>query len=304
MQWLIGKFANTTNIIWEFLAQLSLSVYDGLVYLMREMIKLITHFPTIRDIPEIKTIWIFMMLLSFSCIGLIIVWLATKNFISLGNIIKTVEMKVVFGRLLYALIFVGVSLIFIDWLITFNNLLVDILVMRFDVLRPLNYISSQFFGANLAAAALIIFQMYLSIKIMIGYWLRVAEVNLMAITSPAMYTLWINPSWGGFLNSWLQRLVALIFTQFVQVLILVLYGMVIYKFFEKGTISSLCLAAAFLMLMNNVPTFINRFMVPDNSVQIMQKTWNKITGTPEKVKTAAGKINKVRQKLYSKGVKP
>lgn len=294
MDWIQQLLASAGEKIQTFFFRLSENIYNGLMFLMQEMIKLIREVPLIKDTPEIRDIWLMMLYISCSFITLIIVYLAFKNMCSIGDITRTIEMKNIFGRLIYTLVLILGSLTFVDWLITFNNLLVDFLMNTFKVEESMQYLSSDNFISNLVAAALIIYQMYLAIKIMIGYWLRIAELNLMVVASPVVFVLWINPNWGSYLSEWVRRIVSLIFSNFIQVLLMVLYSKMVLRFFNTGTISSLCLAAAFLILMNNTPTFFDRFVSKDNSAQIVSKTFKNITN---KSKSSMQKVNNIRKRF-------
>jgi uncharacterized membrane protein YphA (DoxX/SURF4 family) len=270
------------------------AVYSGLVWAMEEMVKLISVFPTMKSMPEVYTIWNFMTILSISCIAVILLYLGIKSLSSSSgnsNLGRSVELKMILPRIFCAGIFIILTIPFVDILINFNNVLIEILSVKFNVIKALQYISAPTFLGNLVAIILIFFQMYMAIKIMIGYWLRVAEVVLMVVVSPAIFTLWINPNWGGYIKEWISRLVTLIFTQFIQILIMVIYGQIIYRFFYTASISSICLAASLLILMNNVPQFLTRFMAKDNSLQIIQNTYRKIRNTTHKVSTIKNKIS-------------
>lgn len=297
MDWIKDLLDQTGKSINDFLYQLSDSVYNGLIFLMQEMVKLLRKFPLISDTPEIYDVWKIMLYISCTFISFIIVYLAFKNICSISNITKSIEMKVVFGRLLYTLALIIGSLTFVDWLITFNNLLVDFFMETFDVQNSLQYMASDNITSNLVAACLIIYQMYLALKIMIGFWMRVAELNLMVVVSPIIFVLWINPNWNSYLPEWTRRIVSLIFTQFIQVLLMVLYGKMVYRFYESGSISSLCLAAAFLILMTNTPSFFDRFVAKDNAAKIVTQTGKSIFN---KSRSAANKINSIKKKVFSK----
>ncbi len=287
--------------LFDFLYTIIERFYQGSVLVISEMVKLITKFPLIKETSEIYDIWLFLVYLSTTCIALIFIYLSAKNIMNIGynyNFIRTVELKQVFTRMLYMIVFIIGSLPFIDYLILFNNTLIDALSQRFDVMNAVDMISaSQGLLGNFIASALIIYQIYLVVKIMIGYWLRVAEVNLMAVVSPVMMVLWINPNWGGYLSTWLTRLVTLIFTQFTQVLILVLYAKLAHRFFTEGTIKNLCLAISFLILMTNTPVILQRFICHDNTGVVMVKTYNNVKRTISKTASLKDSLKNKLSKL-------
>ncbi|MFW6015060.1 MAG: conjugal transfer protein TrbL family protein, partial [bacterium] len=115
-----------------------------------------------------------------------------------------------------------------------------------------------------------------------------------------MMVLWINPNWGGYLSEWIRRSSSLIFTQFIQVLILALYSKLVHRFFISGSISSLCLAAAFLILMTNVPSLLQRFIAPDSSGAIMAKTYRSITNKPKQYNSIKSNIKSKFNKIIKK----
>lgn len=266
------------------------NIYSALVWLMQEMLKLISKFPYMVDVPEIYTVWKLMTCISLACVGLIVVYMAFESFAGSASAMKSLELKNLIGRIMYAVIFIACSRIFIDFLIKINNTLVEIFILKFDIAGSFNHIKTDNFIGNIVAAALIAYQMYLAIKIMIGYWIRVAEVFLMYVASPAMCILWIK--WQSHLGNWISRLSTLIFTQFTQILIMVLYSKLIYRFFEAGSISNLCLAAACLILMTNTPGWLQQFIAPNNSFDIMHKTYSQVKGKVNPIKNKIANIRK------------
>ena len=278
MDFFANPIINSANFIWEFLKQLSDSIYGAMTYSMQEMIKLIVKFPSVRDMPEMYIIWKYMLFLSLTCIPIIFIYCGSKNLFAFnGNIIRNIELKSLLTRLCYMLVLILGSLPFIDWMVILNNTLIEVLMIRFDK-ATFQHMTAPSVTGNLLATILIIYQIYLVFKIIIGYWLRVAELNLMAVISPMVFTMWINPNWGSYLGAWTGRIYNLIFTQFIQVLILVIYGQTLYKFYETGTIPSLCLSIATLMLMNNVPAFFQLFVGRDNSGYILANTFRGARG--------------------------
>lgn len=274
--------------IWE---RFSNWIYENLTSTLKMMYSLITKFPKISEMTELNTIWQFVTLISVGCIGLVIVYLGFKMFVSVSSANK-INIVTIFERLVYSSCFIAVNRLLIDLLIDFNNTLVDVFVKKFDLINLLNpdvYISEW---VGLVAVGLAIFQLFLSVKIMIGYFLRVAEVTLMYVTTPIMCTLWINPNWSGHLNTWINRLVSLIFTQFAQVVILIIYSQLIFGFFESISIFNICLGSAFLILMNNMPSWIEKYISPDNSGKIMVNTCKSVF-----------KKGKVTKKLLNKSKK-
>lgn len=258
-------------------------IYSNLTETLKVMYSLITKFPKISEMGELYGIWEFIMVVSLVGMCIAIVFLGVKMFINSTSTSNQIQVKTIFGRLIYATSFIAVSKPFIDLLIDFNNTLVDVFCTKFDLITMLGqdvYIGSV---VGLVAVGVAVFQLFLSCKIMIGYFLRVAEVSLMYVTSPIMAALWINPSWGGHFSSWNCRMVSLIFTQFAQVVILIIYSKIIFSFFISGGIFSLCLGAAFLILMDSTPSWIEKYIAPDNSGKIMVNTCKQMNNNRKKV---------------------
>lgn len=278
--------------IWE---RFSNWIYENLTFTLKMMYSLITKFPKISEMTELNTIWQFVTLISVGCIGLVIVYLGFKMFVSTSSANK-INIVTIFERLVYSSCFIAVNRLLIDLIIDFNNTLVDVFVKKFDLINLLNpdvYISEW---VGLVAVGLAIFQLFLSVKIMIGYFLRVAEVTLMYVTTPIMCTLWINPNWSGHLNTWINRLVSLIFTQFAQVIILIIYSQLIFGFFESISIFNICLGSAFLILMNNMPSWIEKYISPDNSGKIMVNTCKSVFKKGKVTKNSLNKSKKGDEK--------
>lgn len=278
--------------IWE---RFSNWIYENLTFTLKMMYSLITKFPKISEMTELNTIWQFVTLISVGCIGLVIVYLGFKMFVSVSSANK-INIVTIFERLVYSSCFIAVNRLLIDLIIDFNNTLVDVFVKKFDLINLLNpdvYISEW---VGLVAVGLAIFQLFLSVKIMIGYFLRVAEVTLMYVTTPIMCTLWINPNWSGHLNTWINRLVSLIFTQFAQVIILIIYSQLIFGFFESISIFNICLGSAFLILMNNMPSWIEKYISPDNSGKIMVNTCKSVFKKGKVTKNLLNKSKKGDEK--------
>ena len=278
--------------IWE---RFSNWIYENLTSTLKMMYSLITKFPNISEMTELNTIWQFVTLISVGCIGLVIVYLGFKMFVSASSANK-INIVTIFERLVYSSCFIAINRLLIDLIIDFNNTLVDVFVKKFDLINLLNpdvYISEW---VGLVAVGLAIFQLFLSVKIMIGYFLRVAEVTLMYVTTPIMCTLWINPNWSGHLNTWINRLVSLIFTQFAQVIILIIYSQLIFGFFESISIFNICLGSAFLILMNNMPSWIEKYISPDNSGKIMVNTCKSVFKKGKVTKNLLNKSKKGDEK--------
>jgi hypothetical protein len=284
---LLEKISGVLDKFWTFITNIPEKAYDSLAYIMKEMVDLLIKFPRITSFPEIIEVWQVVLVLSLSMLGLVFIYIAVRNRISLNsNIIRSIEIKQVIARTFYMGFFIILSRTFVDWLIMLNNVLINVLMHHFDIRKVIDHIGNSHFGKDIIATAIIGYQIYLVVWIMIQYWLRVTEVLVMYVSSPVMYLLWVNPEWGGYLSSWLKRISSLIFTQLAQILILIIHGHLVFKFFVSGSISSLALGVAGLILMKKTPAFFKMFIAQTNSLQIMTGTYDKISNsnTVKKIK--------------------
>lgn len=258
-------------------------IYENLTIVLKMMYGLIIKFPKISEMGELFDLYEFVTVVSLVCMSITIIYLGAKMFTTSASTSSKIKLKSIIGRLMYALCFIATSGIIMDLLIDFNNVLVDVFCTKFDLV---NMLSQEVYVTNwieLLAIGIAIFQLFIAAKVMIGYFLRVAEVALMYVTNPIMICLWINPSWGSHFSSWLNRLVSLIFTQFSQIIILIIYSKVIFAFSMDYSVYKLCLGAAFLILMEEMPSWISKYISPDNSATIMAKTGKKIGASTKRI---------------------
>ncbi len=268
------------NQLWN---QFANWIYSNLAHTLKIMYGLIIKFPKVSEMGELFSIYQFVTIVSLACMMITIIYLGVKMFTTAGSVSSKIKIKSIIGRLMYATCFIAVSGLIIDLLIDLNNVLVDVFCTKFDLINLLSqdvYISTW---VELTAVGIAIFQLFLAIKIMIGYFLRVAEVALMYVTNPIMICLWVNPSWGSHFSSWLNRLISLIFTQFSQIIILIIYSKIIFSFSLECNIYNLCLGVAFLILMEEMPNWISKYISPDNSGDIMIKTGKKISANGKRI---------------------
>lgn len=282
MDWLtslLGTFAN-----W---------IYESLVVIIQKMFSTITKFPDLETVPGLHDIWKYVTAISLIGIVMIIVYIGAKMLTTTCDAGSKLNLKTVMGRLIYATCMITLVKPSIDLLIIFNNTLVDAFIVKFNVLNSISSLTSLDIGilTSFIVIGLMVYQIYLACKITIGYWVRVAEVFLMYVASPIMITLWINPNWGSHLSAWLNRLISLIFTQFSQILILTLYSMLTVTFFTSGSISSLFLGVACFILMNDAPSWLEKYIGADNSAKVIRNTYFKAKKTSGSIKRAFGKLS-------------
>lgn len=268
----------------DLFAYLGEQLKDGVTSLMKELIDLILTTPHVADNPVIFKMWVIVKTISFCLIGLMFVWEGFKKVTSQGSVGRAVEFKDMFVRMVYGLILATFSLDIVDIIIDFNNALVETMRDNFSMTidSTLNTTSVWNFIITLA---LVVVQIVLSIKVAIQYFMRQAEIWLMAVLGPIVYTLWISPNFSGYLGSWMRRLFTTVFTSFFWSLILVLYTAMVGTVALTGTVWGMCMSIALLLVMLETPTYIRQFMdAGSNPIQMLNKAKN----------TAAQKMRQVR----------
>lgn len=243
----------------DLFAYLGEQLKDGVTALMKELIDLILTTPHVADNPVVFKMWVIIKTISFCLIGLMFVWEGFKKVTSQGSVGRAIEFKDMFVRLVYGLILATFSLDIVDIIINFNNALVDTMRDNFSMTidSTLNTTSAWNFIVTLA---LVVVQIVLSIKLAIQYFMRQAEIWLMAVLGPIVYTLWISPNFSGYLSSWMRRLFTTVFTSFFWSLILVMYTAMIGTVALTGTVWGMCMSIALLLVMLETPSYLRQFM--------------------------------------------
>ena len=287
-EFVIENIDNAADFIVELFGDLSELLQEGANKFLSEMIEFVMYTPLVADNEIITSLWETIRIISFSIIGVMFAWEGFKKVISSDNVIKHIEFKEMLVRMVYGLILAVFSLDIIDIMINFNNALVDTVKSAFPMtLEQELDINNSF--SFIMVICLVVVQMVLGVKLILQYWMRIAEIWLMAVLGPLMYTLWINPRWGNYLGQWVNRLVTTIFTTFVWALILALYsGMVsmistagmITGFEVLGPVAGICLSVAMLMVMIQTPSFLKQFL--DNqpsALHLLKSTYNNVKGS-------------------------
>jgi hypothetical protein len=262
---------------------------------IKEILDFVLYTPDIAGDEIVVTIWNIVRVISFALIGMMFVWEGFKKGIS-TDVLKTIEFKQMLIRMIYGIVLSVFSLDIIDILIGFNNTLVQTVKDNFVIHFQTEFTKVGFFG-TLVTIVILVVQMVIGIKLLLQYWMRIAEIWFMAVVSPIMYTLWINPSWSGYLNQWFSRLSSTIFTTVAWAILIAIYSslvsMVSYStilvgYPTLGPIAGMCLSIALLLVMIEVPDFLRGFMVSHQSAVKLAK--NNIT---QAVKTIKNPVTKV-----------
>lgn len=255
---------DTNNVMWQFMIHLLDNIYNSLIIAMNFMIDKLMKFPLVTQIPEVRDIWQWMLLLSVMFISLIVCWQFLKRLAGMNN--QDIDFKQLMIRAFYMFGFIVLTFPFIDWLVMFNNSLIDALVAKYDIKANINMATtSNPFTNDIFAGVLLVLQLFFVGKIVLGYYFRVIELNFSVIVSPALYVMWINQGWSGYISQWVTRMVTLVFSQFIQVLVLVLYSQMFHKYINNGSWDSLFLALASLITMDQIPSVIQSFVARDNA---------------------------------------
>lgn len=269
-------------------------IRDGVMNLMHELVDLILTTPTVSDNPVIVKIWVVMRAISYSLIALMFIWQGFMNVVSSSNIGRTVDFKDMFTRMIYALILSTISLNIIDVVIHFNNALIDTLKSNFSIAIDSKLDKTTAWNYFITMCLLIV-QVVLSIRIAIQYFMRLGEIWVMSILSPVVYTLWIMPGFGGYLKSWLSRIISVIFTTFFWALILVIYTAMVSLVSLNGTIWGMCMSIALLLFMLKTPSYFNQFLhAQENPLQILN---GMKTNVLQRYKVAKGVKSRITNKV-------
>jgi len=241
--------------------------------IMKIMLDTISHMPLLSSLREMMTAYYMVLIISLSCISCIFAYKGIKMLFSLDEIDR-LEGKQIFSRLVYSLILGILSLKYIDALIIFNNLIISFMISKLSIMPTISNIDNSY-GIILPIFLLLI-ELGILIKILIGFWMRMAELIFAGIISPIMFTLWINNEWSGFLKSWNKRIIVLIFTQSTQVLLLIIYTLMLNEWMLSGTLNGICLSVAALFSLDRAPKVLQTFA--DNSAyadakRTMTKVW-------------------------------
>lgn len=239
---------------------------------LTEMMDFVLYTPLISHDPIIAKLFGIVRIISFSLIGLIFVWQGFKKAVSVDeSIIGHAEFKKMFVRMLYAFVLAIFSLDMIDILVHFDDALITTVRNMFPI-QIKNALTVNGIWSCVTVIALIIMQVVMGIKLILQYWMRIAEIWLMTILGPLVFTMWINPSNASQYSNWIRRIITLIFTTFIWAIMFCLYGAMVSltastgmlaAFPLLGPIATVCLSLAMLMLMNKVPSLLSTYV--DNS---------------------------------------
>lgn len=301
-EWAGEEFDTLKGDLGDFFIYLAEQVQKGANGFLSELMEFVLHTPTLAENEVIITLWSTVRIISFSIIGVMFAYEGFKKVISNDKgVLQHVEFKDMFVRMIYGLIFAVFSLDIIDMMINFNNALIATVKTAFPMTLDAELSVNGVFSF-IMITALVIVQIALGIKLILQYWMRMAEIWLMAVLSPLVYTLWINPKWGNYLGNWSSKMITTIFTTFIWALILAIYsGMVslvsatgiLVGFETIGPIAGICLSIAMLLVMIETPSFLRGFMSNSpNMAQSISSTYRNIkNSTPAGLtKKAAGWI--------------
>lgn len=274
------KYLNEENII------------NSITSIMSDMMSTITKMPKVSSLPGIKNLHTVMSYISFSCVGCITCYKGIKMLFSTSEI-DNKEGRTLLERTTYSLVFSTLSLKTIDIMIDFGNVLIDVLMKTNNLSSEDNTLFPQVKGTGLIVALILMcLELLISIKILITFWMRMAELVFSGVISPVIFVLWINKEWSGFLKSWWRRVSILIFTQVAQVLLLVIYGKMINGLIMFGSFNSMCLSIAMLFLVESTPRVISGFMDSGSNLKAAESTFKNRKSTFNRTKNTISKFVK------------
>lgn len=244
---------------------------EHLEKVMQEMINTITEMPHISSIKGIIPVYNIIRAISIGSISAIVAFKGLKMILSYDENSK-LEGKQLMGRIAYSVVLGNLSLPFIDVMIDFNNMLIKTLTSRFSLVPLLGSNVNKAYGV-IIISILLLLELFCTIKIMIQFWMRMSELVFTGVISPLIFTLWINEQWGGYLRQWTRRVVVLIFSQFCQILMLILYSMIVSGLALSG-FNGLCLAIGTLLLIMETPKVLNGLMDTGSNFRSVKRTIN------------------------------
>lgn len=283
-------FANVGQSIENAFYWLAEQLQHGSNIFIKEMLDFVLYTPTIAGDPIVDKIWNIVRTISFSLVGVMFVWEGFKKGIS-SDLIRTVEFKQMFIRMIYGIILSVFSLDLIDILINFNEALVMTMKDNFTIQINNDFNTVGIFSTIMTMILLVV-QIVIGVKLILQYWMRIAELWFMAVVGPVMYTLWINPNWAGYLGSWFRRLTSTIFTTFAWSILIAIYSALVSMVASAGMlvgyptlgpVAGMCLSIALLLVMIETPSFLREFMHSHDSALKLAK--NNITQAVRAVKT-------------------
>lgn len=255
-------------------------IIENLNSIVNDMLGAITHMPKISTIPGISSVHKTVSLVSFSCVSCLVCYKGIKMLFSPSDI-ENYEGRALLGRMAYSMAFSTMSLKLIDIMIDLGNTMINILIKN----NTLSTLIPKIKGSGLLVAILLLLvELFVSIKILIEFWMRMAELVFSGVISPAIFVLWINKEWAGFLRNWWRRIAILIFTQVAQVLLLIIYSKMINGLVLAANFNSICLAIATLFLIDKTPKVLSGFIDNSNNVHSAISTVKHVNSTIGKTK--------------------
>lgn len=263
-------------------------IIENLNTIITEMLGSITKMPTISSIKGIMPIYDYVKCISFGCMGAVVCYKGIKMLFSPDEI-DNKEGRTLLGRIAYSTAFSIMSIKFIDIMIEFANTLIKVLISRFSISTLIPHMKGT---GILLAVLLLLVELFASVKILISFWMRMAELVFSGVISPVIFVLYINKEWAGFLKGWWKRIAILIFTQVAQVLLLIVYSIMINGLILSGSFNSICLAIATLFLVDKTPRVVSGLMDTQNNVHTATRTIKNAKSTISGTKKVITKIIK------------
>lgn len=258
-------------------------IIDNLNGIMQDVLSSLTHMPPLSSIDGIMPVYRLVRTISFSCLGIIVCYKGIKMLFSPDEI-DNKEGRTLLSRMIYSAAFSTLSIKFIDVMIEFCNTLIKVMIANFSI----SSLIPKMKGAGLILALLLLLvELFVSVKILISFWMRMAELVFSGVISPVVFVLYINKEWSSYLKNWWKRVSVLVFTQVAQVALLIVYSVMINGLILNGTFNGICLAIATLFLVDKTPKILTGLMDTQNNVgsaiRTVKNTTNKVRHTKDTI---------------------
>lgn len=236
--------------------------------------------PEPREIPMLARYWELTRQITTAFLLLAILSYGLRYITARNMGSSLVPIKLALPRLIMALVFSNFSLVICSEIIKINNALVveyfsgalagnikSLIVETVGVLKSISILLAAVPYAVIIMAFPIAVMVILIVWLIVFYYLRLLEIWILTIVSPAAFIAWMNPSGAGLTSRWLTEFLAVVFTQPIHIILLGIF--IKYRPFQileigelAGGINKLFSLMAWLILMVKVPGMVRGALRP------------------------------------------
>jgi hypothetical protein len=211
--------------------------------------------------------------LSLGFITVVLVYGALKGMVAPATGIDSTDLKMLLPRLVVAGIFITMSYKIVEMLLALNNALILAIVDRVSQAEVNNLFLVNFFTSNIESMAIGVALLILLLAlvlivvilyVLLTYFVRQAEIVFLTILSPVMASFWVLRDSSGAWGAVMAELIAAVFIQAGQ-------AVVLWLFLEMGFIqgetdtagqafNNLFTSFACMLLMLKVPSLLRTFI--------------------------------------------